>query len=51
MSKKIALGTDIICLDVKVGNGAFFKTRKEATDAAKKIKEVCLQGCWDNGNT
>lgn len=40
MSKKIALGTDIICLDVKVGNGAFFKTRKEATDAAKLMIKI-----------
>ena len=35
MSKKIALNTDIICLDVKVGNGAFFKDLKTATKAAK----------------
>ena len=35
MSKKIALGSDIICLDVKVGNGAFFKTKTEAIKAAK----------------
>lgn len=35
MSKKIALNTDIICLDVKVGNGAFFKNLKEATKASK----------------
>ncbi len=35
MSKKIALNTDIICLDVKVGNGAFFKTLKEAIQASK----------------
>jgi len=44
MSKKIALGTDIICLDVKVGNGAFFKTKKEALRAAKlmiKIGNMC----------
>ena len=35
MSKKIALNTDIICLDVKVGNGAFFKNLKEAIHASK----------------
>ncbi len=35
MSKKIALNTDIICLDVKVGNGAFFKTEEEARNAAE----------------
>lgn len=44
MSKKIALGNDIICLDVKVGNGAFFKTKKEALQASKlmiKIGKMC----------
>ncbi len=44
MSKKIALGSDVICLDVKVGNGAFFKTKKEALKASKlmiKIGESC----------
>lgn len=40
MSKKIALNTDIICLDVKVGNGAFFKTLKEAIDASKLMIEI-----------
>ena len=35
MSKKIALNTDIICLDVKVGNGAFFKDLKSAIKASK----------------
>ncbi len=44
MSKKIALGNDIICLDVKVGNGAFFKTKKDALEASKlmiKIGKMC----------
>ena len=44
MSKKIALGSDIICLDVKVGNGAFFKTKQEALKASKlmiKIGKMC----------
>lgn len=40
MSKKIALGSDIICLDVKVGNGAFFKTKKEALQAAKLMIKI-----------
>ena len=44
MSKKIALGSDVICLDVKTGNGAFFKTKKEALVASKlmiKIGRAC----------
>ena len=40
MSKKIALNTDIICLDVKVGNGAFFKTLKDALDASKLMIKI-----------
>lgn len=40
MSKKIALGSDIICLDVKVGNGAFFKTKKEALKASKLMIKI-----------
>ena len=40
MSKKIALNTDIICLDVKVGNGAFFKNLKEATQASKLMIKI-----------
>lgn len=40
MSKKIALNTDIICLDVKVGNGAFFKTLKEAKKASKLMIKI-----------
>lgn len=40
MSKKIALGTDIICIDVKVGNGAFFKTKKEALKTSKLMIKI-----------
>jgi pyrimidine-nucleoside phosphorylase len=40
MSKKIALGSDLICLDVKVGNGAFFKTKKEALKASKLMIKI-----------
>lgn len=34
MSKKLAVGSDLILLDVKVGSGAFMKTLKDATSLA-----------------
>ena len=40
MSKKISLNTDIICLDVKVGNGSFFKDLKSATKASKLMLKI-----------
>ncbi len=40
MSKKIALNTDIICLDVKVGNGAFFKDLKTAIKASELMIKI-----------
>jgi len=40
MSKKIALNTDVICLDVKVGNGAFFKDLKSAVSASKLMIKI-----------
>lgn len=51
MSKKLASGTDVICLDVKFGNGAFMKTKDRAIelfhlmiDIAKAAKKhaVCF---------
>lgn len=40
MSKKIALDSKVICLDVKVGNGAFFKDVKTATKAANLMIKI-----------
>lgn len=40
MSKKLASGSDGIVLDVKCGNGAFFKTKEEAVNAAKLMMEI-----------
>src|SRR5579885_3516285 len=37
LSKKLAEGTDGLVLDVKVGNGAFMKTREEARKLARAL--------------
>ena len=45
MSKKLAVGTDLILLDVKAGSGAFMKT----PDDAARLAEACIDLArgWD----
>ncbi len=40
MSKKLASGADVILLDVKCGDGAFMKSRKDAFALAKMLVEI-----------
>jgi pyrimidine-nucleoside phosphorylase len=40
MSKKLAVETDLILLDVKAGSGAFMKTPKEATALAEECLSI-----------
>lgn len=43
MSKKLAEGAGGIVMDIKVGNGAFMKSKKDAKALAKSIRETGLR--------
>jgi pyrimidine-nucleoside phosphorylase len=47
MSKKLAVGTDLILLDVKAGSGAFMKT----SDDANELARVCANLATDLGRS
>lgn len=41
LSKKLALKTDGIVFDIKIGSGAFMKTKKDAKKLAESLLSVC----------
>lgn len=47
MSKKIVVGVDVICLDVKMGNGVFMKKFEDVEELVKVMVEIGKGVGWN----